>query len=379
MKTEITNLENAIELLKDTIQDCNVNFLLGSGMSAPCLPVLGNVEKFLNELAIRTDIVDDIEKIIRSSLYKKFFDSIISKNIGILQNTSNYPDIENTLNNYKNFLKTINSVLLNRKNTILSKQVNIFTTNIDIFLEKALDSTDIEYNDGFNGRFKPLFNLTNFKKLFYRTSLHYDNKFELPVFNIIKLHGSLTWKKADDENIYFSSSLKRIKNIQSIKIPDKNLITIKDNMSFDELASKAENKKPDESINEFISEYEKLAIINPTKGKFKETVLDRNYYELLRIYSNELEKENTVLFVAGFSFSDEHVREITIRVANSNPTLKIYIFSYSENPDTRIQNIEEETIHNNIKILTPTDKTIKYNLNTINCNIFNKLLKSKEN
>ena len=52
------------------------------------------------------------------------------------------------------------------------------------------------------------------------------------------------------------------------------------------------------------------------------------------MYSNELEKENSVLFVLGFSFADEHIREITKRVANSNPTLLICIFAYNESSKT---------------------------------------------
>jgi hypothetical protein len=48
------------------------------------------------------------------------------------------------------------------------------------------------------------------------------------------------------------------------------------------------------------------------------------------IYNNELEKENGVLFVMGFSFADEHIRELTLRVANTNPTSIIYIFVYDK-------------------------------------------------
>jgi hypothetical protein len=55
------------------------------------------------------------------------------------------------------------------------------------------------------------------------------------------------------------------------------------------------------------------------------------------MYSNELEKENSVLFVLGFSFADEHIREITKRVANSNPTLLICIFAYSDSSKTDIE------------------------------------------
>jgi hypothetical protein len=38
-------------------------------------------------------------------------------------------------------------------------------------------------------------------------------------------------------------------------------------------------------------------IVNPSKKKFKDTVLNETHYDLLRIYNNELEKENSVLFV----------------------------------------------------------------------------------
>ena len=37
--------------LKDVVQDCNINFLLGSGMSMPYLSTLGKIERFLTELS----------------------------------------------------------------------------------------------------------------------------------------------------------------------------------------------------------------------------------------------------------------------------------------------------------------------------------------
>ena len=123
-----------ITKLKDTVQDCSINFLLGSGVSMPYLSTLGKVEQFLTELTEKKDkgeITNDQEKIIRVSIYKKFFDGVILKNLMIL-NGSN--DAEDVLKNYKTFLKILNSILLNRKSTILNKQVNLFTTNVDIFL-----------------------------------------------------------------------------------------------------------------------------------------------------------------------------------------------------------------------------------------------------
>lgn len=68
-------------------------------------------------------------------------------------------------------------------------------------------------------------------------------------------------------------------------------------------------------------------IVNPTKEKFSDTLLNKNYYELLRIFSNELEKENSLLVVNGFSFRDEHILDLVKR-SMVNPSLKILIFVY---------------------------------------------------
>ena len=54
-------------------------------------------------------------------------------------------------------------------------------------------------------------------------------------------------------------------------------------------------------------------MILPKKDKFKETLLNRVYYDMLRIYANELDKENTLLITNGFSFDDEHILDITKR------------------------------------------------------------------
>ena len=42
-----------------------------------------------------------------------------------------------------------------------------------------------------------------------------------------------------------------------------------------------------------------------------------------------MEKENSVLFVHGFSFRDEHLRDVVLRAARANPTLQVIVFCYS--------------------------------------------------
>ena len=73
------------------------------------------------------------------------------------------------------------------------------------------------------------------------------------------------------------------------------------------------------------------------------------------MFSNELEKENTALFALGFSFADEHIQEITLRSANSNPTLGVFIVAYDEAAADQLRTVfpEEKCRHSNIFIIQP--------------------------
>ena len=119
------------ETLRDMVQDCNLNFLLGSGLSSPYLKVLGNIETLLSELSARDSISPEVVLMVRSALYKRYFDGSLAKNPVILE-----PDAEarRILDEYCRFLKVVSTLLLNRKSTILNKEANLFTTNVDIFL-----------------------------------------------------------------------------------------------------------------------------------------------------------------------------------------------------------------------------------------------------
>jgi len=375
------------EQRKDIIQDCNINFLLGSGLSVPYLKTLGTIETLLTELG-DSSVEDETKKLIRASLYKKFFDEVIAKNTSILNGN---PLAQNVLESYKDFLHIWNGILLRRKSTILSKEANIFTTNVDIFLDKSLEDLSLEYNDGFNGRFKPSFSLSNFKKSRFKKSLHYDNKAEIPVFNLLKLHGSLSWDIDSSDKIIFSRDLFQVKEIASKTINTGHVLDIPGDATLVSLVAAATGKNADASTDAFIKEYDKLLIVNPTKEKFKHTLLNQTYYELLRLYSNELEKENTVLFVMGFSFADEHILDITLRAANSNPTLVIYVIGHTTEAKVQIEKrFPKDKIKNqNIKFIAPppedaptpgravADK-FHYDLPTINKEFFGNLFKEEE-
>ncbi|HWH58012.1 MAG TPA: hypothetical protein VN682_10295 [Terriglobales bacterium] len=368
-----------LERLKDVIQDCNLNFLLGSGLSSPYLRTLGNIETLLARVE-QSNLEDAEKQVLRCSLYKLYFDDVMAKNLAVLK--ADQTAAEN-MRAYNDFLRTLNSILLRRRSSLLGKEVNLFTTNIDVFLEKAIEEIGLESNDGFNGRFKPLFSLSNFNKSRFKRSLHFDNLSELPVFNLFKLHGSLTWIMENDTRIVFSPDLAQVERLKQVVIPSGCLVEVTAESTIEGLAKAVSGLTVHESLTKFLSVYEEFLIVNPTKEKFKHTLLNYTYYELLRIFSNELEKDNSVLFVMGFSFADEHIKEITLRAANSNPTLIVYVIAHSSKSADAIRgHFGKNSIKNaNIQFIAPTlgpdGDDMVFDLATINREILGKLFKDE--
>ena len=316
--------------LKKIIESCHLNFLIGSGASRNFFDTLGNVENLLTELAKLPK--SDHRDVLEASIKNNYFIKGIKGNLDVLTNeVSSDGELEITKQNYQDFLMAINIILLRRKSTLIGKQANLFTTNMDIFLDKSLEELNLEYNDGFSGKLNPVFSTSNYRKSIFQKSPHYENKAELPLFNLFKLHGSVTWLATDDK-IIFDKNLGIVEKVSKSKLKGKLIEEWADAKgepkSIDTLIVEAEKFEKSDQIKFFLDAYDEMVIINPTKEKFSTTTTQYTFYELLRMYSNELEKENSVLFVFGFSFADEHIREITKRVANSNPTLLVCVFAF---------------------------------------------------
>ncbi|WP_369944530.1 hypothetical protein [Xanthomonas medicagonis] len=75
--------------------------------------------------------------------------------------------------------------------------------------------------------------------------------------------------------------------------------------------------------------------MNPTKWKFHETVFEEHYYQMLRMLSFELERENSVLITFGFSFADEHILNLVKR-SLSNPQLMVFVTCFNETEYARL-------------------------------------------
>src|SRR5436190_10342402 len=345
-----------IAMLKNFIQDCHLNFLIGSGLSMPYLATVGNTEALLTALSKNESLEKWQVEIIRCSILGKFFEDVVYKNLEVAKYRSTDTSMRDVLAQYNTFLSTLNRILILRKNTLLSKQVNLFTTNVDLFLERALDEAQLEFSDGFSGRMRPIFSLTNFKKSFMKRSSHYDNVSEMPGFNLLKVHGSLSWKTEGETVVYFDQSVIEKAKTKWDAIKGRCIqFGNTDGLTHFEAEVSKLTTAPD--YEAFLEMYSELAIVNPTKEKFQETILNLNHYELLRIFSNELEKENSLLIILGFSLADEHLREIILRSANSNPTLKILVYCYNDAAKAEIEaNIEKGNVpvrNNNLLTIGP--------------------------
>ncbi|MHB1697453.1 MAG: SIR2 family protein [bacterium] len=304
------NIDN--KELKEIIQSGHINLLIGSGCSLDYLATLNDIENKMNFEETREQAQKDYYKQIKKS--KAIFDESPETDEIVKEK------LKKTKLNYDSFIGFWANTISSRSLHIVNKQVNIFTTNFDMFMEDSCERLGIPYNDGFSGQINPIFNVANFNKIQRYKSLQFDNTSDIPLFNIIKLHGSVSWQ-AKDENIIYSKGA--------------------------HIADDLDDKTGDD----FDMGYKKIAIINPNAEKHFETVLDTNYASMLRKFTLELEKENSVLILIGFSLADKHIKNLLYGVMESNPTLVVVYFSYSQYNETA--DIHEEKKNPNLYVISP--------------------------
>jgi len=288
-----------INSLQRAIQSAHINFLFGSGCSMPAINILGNIENKIQAQIKKGDLSK------AKGMLKKFLLPFYENLKRITTNTLNDND-EKVVENYGRFINSISKILYERKNNILHKQATVFTTNYDLYFELAFRpySEALTLFDGFKkiSSFdkKLIFSVTEYFNTMFNNGIIYNYQVEMPSLNLIKLHGSLDWA-----------------------IENNRLINSLDYLGMlDSTFESADENDIDDFINAF-------TLILPQKDKFKETILNQTYYDQLRILSNELDKENTLLIAQGFSFSDEHIYALVKR-ALRNPTLKLIVFCFDE-------------------------------------------------
>lgn len=147
--------------------------------------------------------------------------------------------------------------------------IEIFTTNYDYLFELGLECNNAPYYDGFVGSFNPFFysdSIDSFEYLPKQTKLW-------------KIHGSLGWKEL--------SGGKVIRTCED----DKDIM------------------------------------IYPSSTKY-ENSKKMPYTALMDRLCNYLKQQDTVMFVCGYSFNDEHINERILAGLRNNNTSHVFVFMY---------------------------------------------------
>jgi len=311
------NLDEIRKLTESYIQSGHLNFLFGSGASMPAINVAGNIEAEINGLLADGNRPDaDIRAL-------DFIEELVDVNADLVAGID-HEAISSTLASYVDFLSILDGLLFERKSNLLPRQANLFTTNYDLFFETAASRlATVTMNDGFDRtstlqavQFAP-------EKYFdrtYRSSNLNDRLAEVPVLNLIKVHGSLTWSRSEANEIRFSPNVMPAGHV---------------------------NRQVPAEVTLALS---RRALILPNLRKFESTLMERVYFDLLRLFSNALERDNALLVSFGFSFADEHILDITRR-ALRNATAQLLIFAYSNANAASFDTIFQQ--HRNVLIVGP--------------------------
>jgi hypothetical protein len=165
------------------------------------------------------------------------------------------------------------------------KRANIFTLNYDTLVEQAADSESVVLIDGFVGSVRRTFRPESYDHDLYFPAETTEGRVHRSerVLHLYKLHGSVTWTAEDPswENPY-------------------GIRAHGDEMRVD-----------------------RFVLIYPTPAKFGET-LGMPYAELLRRFAAAIVRPQSVLFVVGYGFGDEHIYAI-VRQALAFPSFTLVV------------------------------------------------------
>lgn len=183
---------------------------------------------------------------------------------------------------YKEFYRK----LLTRNSTL--PRLNIFTTNYDLYSERAMDDLGIHYVNGFTGGIQKFFNPAIFNYALAEKMDLSQSKWSVidNFFYLYKLHGSVNWIENNTDNKLF-----KVKEIQ------------------DPTLEKLKN--------------EKTIMIHPTPLKYNVS-LGSPYSDLFREFQRKLMSNNNILVTIGYSFSDEHINNLIFQ-AFTIPSFRLIV------------------------------------------------------
>lgn len=144
--------------------------------------------------------------------------------------------------------------------------IDVFTTNYDLLMEKALEINSVPYFDGFVGSSEAFFDLRSVE----------DNLIPPHWTRLWKIHGSINWKKSKSNEVVRISDPKDIESI----------------------------------------------LIYPSHLKYDES-RKMPYLTLIDKLNSFLKKDPSLLIMCGYSFSDDHLNYSILNALKANPTATV--------------------------------------------------------
>ncbi len=260
-----------------------------------------NLEDFLSTLFHYRPYVPDTDK--------DKFNNSIKKILQLIKENTNYSYDSKELKHGK---------LLNFLSSISGKDGNKFsviTTNYDVLIEEAAAENNFVIFDGFNFTPIPKFDSSMFEWNLIKEVQNINTReveYKDKIFNLLKIHGSLTWEKQDDGTILR-------KNKDSIIDTDK------------------------------------MVMVFPSSDKYAQSYQEP-YFELFTKFQDLIKRPNTLLISSGFSFADVHISKMITQALKNNNSLKILVTDFNIDP-----NREWNKENNSYDVIKESDSRYNYN------------------
>ena len=196
---------------------------------------------------------------------------------------------------------------LNNLNRDFTKEV--FTTNYDLVIEKALEANQIPYFDGFVGAYEPFFLQESIEQPAGKNDLTKN------WIRLWKIHGSLSWFWKLDAPTG-SQKIVRAGKFNSSSTIDNELVIYPSKEKYD-----SSRKQP------FIAYFDRL--------------------------KNFLSSGELFFVFTGYSFSDQHINDIIFNCLRQNNRLSCIVFCYQ---DSEVANLHKLTSSSfmNLSVFGPT-------------------------
>lgn len=241
---------------------------------SPLLNSSFNLEDFLSTLFHYRPYVSENEK--------ETFNHSIQKILELIKENTNYSYDSKDLKH---------GALLNFLSSLSGKDGNKFsviTTNYDVLIEEAAAENNFVIFDGFNFTPLPKFDSNMFEWNLVKEVPNVNTReveYKDKTFNLVKIHGSLTWERQENGSIIRKS---------------KDSITDTNNM----------------------------VMVFPSSDKFAQSYQEP-YFELFTKFQELIKRPNTLLISSGFSFADDHISKMVTQALKNNSSLKLLVTDYN--------------------------------------------------